>query len=1216
MNHYAGRNVLLMFLLCLPGSGAADEAADQAAWDWQFRESLGAIRDWEAILGREAATPAGPPTIPAPAGGASVEWPNPIPRALIPPEDRDCRIRLRLVEGGVEVSRIDGRAQQSVGTHSLPETIEGYQHPGAGGKDQWYHHYQRKFDRLTSFRVKPASFAVEVATPCDFPPGKNVVPLVLRSFATEPLTVQVSMRQSTTAADRECSRQRITLAPEAEQSLALPFQQNTEGGGLLVVTIDANADTYWFPLLTHVEGVAAVLQSVEQILADVPDAGAADRLDVLKQRANAFRSTGMDEAGTRWRTLFEELSRLRDERLLARLDFDAILFLKRKPFFSEQPFMDAHHLFNRPGGGIYRLQPVRPSGKVTPVVDGLGEGVYRDLALHWDAQRFLFAFGNGSDRWDGSPSYHIHEARMDGTGVRQLTSGPKNDCEPLYLPSGDIAFTSDRSEHFVMCGGDRHVANLFTMRGDGSNLRQLSFNVFNDFNPSLLPDGRILYSRWEYNERSVTSLHNPFTIHPDGTMMAPYYGNATIRPNVVMFPRPVPGSRKIMALFTAHHGQTHGAVGLIDPRRGIDGPAPLAVLTPQVPISGEKVDPSWHGWFSDPMPLSETTWLCSYTPTVRPWVERSWALYVADRHGNLALVYRDPEISCAEPVPLVPRPRPVELAAAAADEDRADGEATLVVADVAIGLLGVPRGTAAWLRVLEDVPRKGVHQGGVICTSGTQTYTIKRVLGMVPIESDGSAHFVVPANRNVYFEVLDRNQREIQRMRSVVCLKPGERRGCIGCHEPRNMAPPAVVSAGRNKADAFRREPSRPRAPPWGTAILSFLRDVQPVLNARCVACHAYQRAANAVILTDDLTDRFTIGYEELLPYLHVANAMRWDHPDDVEARPPYTYGSKSSPLVELLARGHHGVELSEEEWERLTTWIDANGVYYDRYETDDYPTRQIFTGPIRETVGQVYARRCESCHGKGDGVQDTWWLSLNRRDVRASRALAAPLARSAGGWQQCEEVVFADTEDPDYRLLLDALAAIGRRLAERPRADLLSLRGSPAERQQVAMPPPPAPCRPVEAEEGGDWIALSDLAWESARSGWTPNGDGLPRRDRDVTDQPLRLARKRYAKGIGTHAPSEIVYALEGKYARFVAVVGGAEQGGSVVFRVFGDQELLAETGTLLGLGEVKTIDVSVAGVRRLRLVVTDAGDHYYADMANWAGARLLKAEPGEVAR
>ena len=915
-----------------------------------------------------------------------------------------------------------------------------------------------------------------------------------------------------------------------------------------------------------------------------------------------------------WRSLFERASALRDQLLLQRIDFARLLFVKRKPFYSEQPFMDAHHCYNRPGGAIYALQPVRPDGRVTPVVDSLGLGIYRDLCLHWNADRLLFAFGNGSDRVarttgnaldkpDGKPDYDLYEVHSDGTGLRQLTSSPRNDCEPFYLPDGRIGFTSDRSEHVVMCGSDIHVANLFTMSSEGSDVRQLSHNVFNEFNPSVMPDGRIVYNRWEYNERSVTSLHDLFTIHPDGTHPAPYYGNATFRPNVIMFPRAVPGSTQVMALFTGHHGQTHGPIGLIDVRRGVDGEQPLTILTPGVPVIGERIEDSRRGWFGDPQPLSETTYLCSYTPTVLPWLESSWAIYVGDRHGNLALVVRDPEISCAEPLPCVPRPAPLTIpptTAVVADE----GQASLLLIDVYAGLPGVPRGTARHLRVLEDVPRKGVPTGGVICTSGTQIYTIKRVLGTVPIEPDGSAHFVVPADRNVYFEVLDAQQREIQRMRSVVCLKPNEQRTCVGCHEPRTAAPRAQFGL------AFSRAPDVPVPPPWGTQTLSFARDVQPVLNDKCVGCHTHDRFTNRVILTDDLTDQFLVGYEELLPYVSVANAMRWDHPDDVYAQPPYTYGSNASPLVKLLLAGHYGVTLTDEQWQRLNTWIDANAVYYDRYETDAN-NRRIFVGRVRAEMESVYARRCAACHGeKDEGRQGNWWLSLNRRDVSQSRALIAPLARAAGGWQRCGETVFADTGDPDYQRLLAALMTLRDALADQPRADLLSLRGTPAEQQTVTLPAPPEP-RAAERDppQGDDWIALSDLPWQTGRAGWTRNQDGLPRRDKDVDDRPLRLGSQRYRKGLGTHAPSEITFALDGQFRRFAAVVGGAEANGTVVFQVFGDDTLLFDSGVLRGLRETKKVDVSVENVRQLRLLVTDAGDGYISDTANWADARLQKA-------
>jgi len=1193
--------ILALSLVAGQPGGRVATASDVVRWDWHFRESLNAIRDWESLLARlekESPDERQVPILPVPIDGRSVVWPNPIPRVLLPEEDRGASLSVRLAGRKLEVRG----AANDVRTTGLDQEILGYSHPGGGGKDQWYHRYERRFDQLLRFRAKRSPLAITLDAPFDFGRGHNDVGVGVSNVTDEPVTFTAQLDFHRPASSHQGDSQTVLVQPGQDQSLRFPLVLADPGGGLAVLKLSVAGESFRIPLLTHVEDVAAVIKSIEQILDDTPDAAAAEQLAALRRRAEAHK----DASGEGWRALFEEASRLRDDLLLGRVEFDTLLFVKRKPYFSEQPFMDAHHLFNRPGGGIYRLSPVRPDGKVTAVVDSLGDGVYRDACLHFSGEKLLFSFGNGSDKWDGGQSYDVYEIGVDGTGLRRLTSGPKNDCEPFYMPDDRIGFTSDRSEHFVMCGGDRHSPTLFVAEADGSSVRQLSFNVFNDFTPCILPDGRILYGRWEYNERSVTSLHNPFTMNPDGTMVAPYYGNATIRPNVVMFPRPVPDSHKVMALFTAHHGQTHGAIGLIDIRRGRDGPEPLEILTPNVPITGEHFEDSRKGWFSDPVALSETTHLCSYTPTVLPWLERSWALYVGDRHGNLALVYRDQEISCAEPVPLVPRPRPFVQPPAPTGTDTTDAEATLAAVDVYIGLDGIPRGAAKFLRILEDVPRKDVRRGGVVLTSGTLIFTIKRILGVVPIEADGSAHFVVPANRNVYFEVLDARQQEIQRMRSVVCLKPGERRTCVGCHESRNTAPPNRLIAALN------REPSRPEEAPWGQRIISYLRDVQPLISAQCTSCHTHDRMANGVILTDDLTDQFTVAYEELLPYLSVAISNRWDHPDDVYARPPYTYGSKASRLMTLLDSGHHDVELTEEDRLRLVNWIDANAVYYDRYESDAYgPKRRIFAGSTKGVIQEIHKRRCVPCHGSSDGRHDTWWFTINWHNVNMSRGLVGPLARSAGGWQRCGEPVFADTSDLDYQKLLAALTSLRDQLAARPREDLLSIAGTDAVLQEVELPPPPPPRPAVETKLlPGDWVLLSDLPWESASSGWTSNGDGLPRRDRDVQDQMLRLGRRRYGKGIGTHAPSEIVYRLDDRYDRFSAIVGGAEERGTVVFQVFGDQKLLFDSGMMHGLRGTKSVDVSVANMKLLRLVVADAGDNYFADMANWADARVRKSD------
>jgi hypothetical protein len=153
------------------------------------------------------------------------------------------------------------------------------------------------------------------------------------------------------------------------------------------------------------------------------------------------------------------------------------------------------------------------------------------------------------------------------------------------------------------------------------------------------------------------------------------------------------------------------------------------------------------------------------------------------------------------------------------------------------------------------------------------------------------------------------------------------------------------------------------------------------------------------------------------------------------------------------LTAGHHGVSLTDDQWERLTTWIDTNGVYYDRYETY-YPNRQILTGAVEKQMHDVYARRCAVCHGeKNDGRFSNWWRSVDQHDVQNSRMLQAPLAGTAGGWQRCQPIVFADQSDPDYQTLVATLTRLHDQLRERPRADLLSVRDSIAERQDGKRP-------------------------------------------------------------------------------------------------------------------------------------------------------------------
>ena len=1022
--------------------------------DWRFRETLPAIDDWEGIcehLVGEQGEKNWTPVIPVPYPGTretATIWPNLIPASLIPKPETLTELHLYLAgdeQGGktspaaVGLDRITPDGARSHQEAPIDQLVTGYKHVGGGQRYRMFT-FTRRFDRLCEFRAESAPFSLRAPTPLDLRPGPTRIPLELRSVSESQIEIDIRVAVFAPGRSRRVAVGSFSLAAGATERVAVPVTLDWEGGGLVVVTLDTEGKRYQIPFLTHVEAIAPVLDGIEKILADHPDTEAAAELRRLRSEHRDLLPaicSGNAPPGA-WRTAFEAACALRRRLLMKRIDFDTLLFVKRKPFITLQPYMDAHHLYNHPGGGIYSLSPVCPEGKVRPVVDNLGEGIYRDVCLSWDATRILFSFGRGSNDWKpDEPSYDIYEVGVDGSGLKQLTFGPKNDCEPFYLPGGRIGFTSDRAEHFVLCGSDIHVALLYSMEPDGSGIVRLSTNVVNDFNPSVLPDGRIIYTRWEYNERSVTSIHSLFTMRPDGRQMAPYFGNQSIRPSVLMFPRAVPGSHKVMSLFTGHHSQTHGAIGLIDPATAVNGLDAIEILTPGMPVIAERIEDSRVGWAARLWPLSEETFLLCYTPTVQPWHEWTWAIYISDRHGNKALVYRDAEISVTEPIPLVPSRRPPVIAGPTRPGDDRSGfedTATLVLLDAYAGQPEIEPGSVRSLRVIEDVPRKGVHKGSVIEVSATSMFTTKRIIGTVPVESDGSAYFQVPANRPVYFALIDEEGLEIQRMRSYLCLRPGEVQSCVGCHEPRHTAPPAR----RPRPIATGREPSIPVPPPWGLRTVSYLRDVQPVLDRHCLKCHERGRKEHKVLLSGELTDRFAVSYESLLPYIKTAYTRRWDFPADVHRVPPRTFGSGASPLMQMLKAGHNDIALDAVSWDTLATWIDANGVYYGWYQWN-WPDREIFKG--RKPFDEVFARRCEKCHADSGGRASICYPSINPFEPLRSRMLLAPLAAKVGGWGACGETVFRDRDDPDYRALAGALENLAAELKKRPRRDLLELR-------------------------------------------------------------------------------------------------------------------------------------------------------------------------------
>ena len=711
--------------------------------------------------------------------------------------------------------------------------------------------------------------------------------------------------------------------------------------------------------------------------------------------------------GTEFANVFPPDSQQRNEAFLAKrqqrrqeaaraisasgLGGQKLLFVKRQMLRPTHIYTEVSDGPFLPGGGIFVLSPDRSDDPATMLFDAKG-GICRDPEISFDAERVLFSYRPGPDGY-----YHIHEMNVDGTKLRQITSGPFHDLDPFYLPDGRIGMTSTRCKSRALCFWVR-AATLFVMDADGGNVRPLTANNVNEFTPDMLPDGRILYTRWEYLDKSAIFVQSLWSIMPDGTGARQVYGNNLIHPVSMLQARTIPGSKKIACILSAHNGNSYGPLALVDPTLGPNNPAGILNLVPEVNYD--------RGCFA-PYPLDDRWCLVSYGPdepygiclfAIDPTPEsivpasrehrldepqfptdlgRYWASATAGRHT----IYRDPTYSCVEAMPIVARtkPNPVASALASHADPQPAPQGTLLLADVYRGLQdAVPRGRVKYLRVVEEMghrdelgqrdfvgafdhgrfldrhPRDFMSLYASPWESGNPAPSLqaKHVWGTVPVEPDGSAHFLVPAERPIYFQALDENYNELQRMRSYIHLKPGEQLSCIGCHEHRRTAPPSRPAA---LPAALTRGPSTIERPPWGAGPFSYQALVQPILDKRCAECHGADDPSGGVDLSAVRDKRgVPASFSTLVrprknperpPLVDFFDSW-WGVSHTVPVARPMSFGTVASRLVEVIDNRHADLPgadtdraeikpLTPQERRVITTWIDLNCPLWDGYSPE-----------------------------------------------------------------------------------------------------------------------------------------------------------------------------------------------------------------------------------------------------------------------------------------
>ena len=728
--------------------------------------------------------------------------------------------------------------------------------------------------------------------------------------------------------------------------------------------------------VSYAQAIEKTLDRGDRLLDDLRKTGTsltseATDWAALRARWKRLSTRHADEA--QWHELWLTVHRLRRHIVFANplLKFDALAFVKQAPAMFSHQLTQYAGRHARPGGGVFVLDHPGQSLQCRALTPArLPRGSYQHLDVSFDGKRLLFSFCRAESDppagIDGAVGrrFHLFEMNADGGNPHQLTHGPYDDFSPRYLPNGRIVFISTRRGGWHRCGGSPgHGCENFTLAladGDGAHPHAVSYHETQEWDPAVLNDGRVIYTRWDYVDRHAVYYEQLWTVRPDGTAPSIYYGNNTLNPIGIWEARAVPNSNRVMATAGAHHAMTAGSIILVNVDRAVDGTSAITRLTPDAlfPESETYVPPkNWHNaagvaapppvpieaerWpghcYRSPYPLSPTYFLAAYSyqslvgePAANP--ANMFGIYVVDAFGNKELLYRDPEISSVWPMPIRSRRRPPTLTDFV--EAGRTGQGTVFVQNVYDSAPAIPPGSVKRLRIVQILPKTtpGINSPTVGIPNASPG---KQVLGTVPVEPDGSAHFQVPAGKPIAFQALDQFGRAVQVMRSLTYVQPGETLACAGCHERRTTAP-----RPGSFALAMQRPPSTITPGPDGSKPFSYPLLVQGVLDKHCVRCHNAKKAEGHVVLTGTPEGRYTRSYNALAR--RVTYASWGGRPGDfrkVNDEPlatPGFFGSLSCHWLQQVLDGKHYVTLAPDDIDRLTTWMDANALFYGTFDPAD----------------------------------------------------------------------------------------------------------------------------------------------------------------------------------------------------------------------------------------------------------------------------------------
>ena len=725
-------------------------------------------------------------------------------------------------------------------------------------------------------------------------------------------------------------------------------------------------------------------------------------------------------------------------------------------------------MFGRRTGEGSAICILHPDGRVETVFETT-TGFILDVSPSYDGKTLVMSY-----KPTVNDPFHVWEINADGSSLRQITDGPYHDFNPVYYPDGRIVFCSSRSESYSVCQNFL-ASSLHTCAADGSDLRRIDFTTLCTVSPAVMPDGSIICSRWEYQDKNIFSWQGLWTIHPDGRQLKLYYGNTLTVPNSLYGPEPVPGTGKVVFTMAAHHHVPIGDIAIVDRAKGIENPDAMRPMTRGTPYRVTK-DPHWNdggrrSWgpgdklypkaYVDPMPLDADHSLVSFAGE-----SKQHGLYLLRHDGFIAPLHLSGEYSCYSAVPLSPRQTPQTIPG---DCPQEPGEGYFFVQDVYQGLLeqGVERGEVKALRVIRVQPKKfnteGPRYHDHYPLVGYGSYYVKDNLGTAPVDENGTAYFRAPSNCELYFIALDANGKEIQRMGTVTQITTGERVSCIGCHENRDEAPQTIPSAFAR----LKRSPDAIEPPSWGGGAFDYVKQVQPILDRYCVSCHSGRTPKRGIDLSGDKSRFFNMSYEALINGKIVDYYYINPGPTGVFAAKET--GSWTSKLTQLIESKHNGVDMDDRSRRAIYAWIDSNVQYYSIYDMSRPYTvggrdpwsvlngkRQNMPAPWFSEFKGVFEKNCASCHKKALELRRgplaspvPAWINLTHPEN--SRVINAHLSKDKGGMGLAMEnqtgVVQAQSDEVTAAML-QAIEKGSAALYAKPRVDMDGAVSVPQERK------------------------------------------------------------------------------------------------------------------------------------------------------------------------